>query len=126
VRLPSNLQAREAILEESREITNARQAVEWGMRSIQGAFGRLRLPLSINPKSRQRILIICFRLHQLRVRRVGINQIQSVYDPLWQNSEEQAIEQVSERFTNVNKGSRVSRFNVYADEDGVTRRMTRN
>ncbi|KAG8702647.1 hypothetical protein FRC08_003346 [Ceratobasidium sp. 394] len=32
----------------SNVITSARQAVEWGMRAIQGSFGRLRLPLDAN------------------------------------------------------------------------------
>lgn len=63
---------RENVLEENRELVNARQAAEWGMRAIQGTFGRLRgkLPISRAAERRQ-ILECCFRLHQVRVRRVG-------------------------------------------------------
>jgi hypothetical protein len=47
---------------------------------MQGVFSRLQVPLNINdPMGRQRLLEACVRLHNLRVQRVGINQIRSVY-----------------------------------------------
>ncbi|KAG8713049.1 hypothetical protein FRC08_013759 [Ceratobasidium sp. 394] len=49
-------QAQEAILY-SNAITSARQAAEWGMHALQGAFGRLRMPLDINNPVGRRILI---------------------------------------------------------------------
>lgn len=122
IRLPSNPQRRETILEESRVVTSARQAAEWGMRSIQGSFGRLRLPLSVNQSSRFRLLSLCFRLHQVRVRRVGINQILSVYDPVWQDSMESIVEHVADRFAGTRYPDRVSRFHVTVDNRGITRR----
>ncbi|QRV98736.1 DDE superfamily endonuclease [Ceratobasidium sp. AG-Ba] len=68
----------------SADITSARQAVEWGMRAIQGCFARLRVPLDANDKLARRHLIeVCLRLHNLRTSRVGINQIRTVYIPAW-------------------------------------------
>lgn len=72
------------------EVVSYRQTAEWGMRSIQGSFGRLRLPLSINNiHSRANLLEICFRLHNLRTRRIGQNQIQAVYIPEWRRTTEE-------------------------------------
>lgn len=68
----------------SAEITSARQAVEWGMRAIQGCFARLHVPLDASDKlGRRRLIEVCFRLHNLRTSRVGINQIRTVYVPTW-------------------------------------------
>ena len=111
-------------MEQNREIVNARQAAEWGMRSIQGSFGRLRIPLSITMDHlRCRILLTCFRLHQLRVRLVGINQIQTVYHPLWQQSPEQFLTNLSDDFFEVQRNDRVSRFHLVANmESGILER----
>jgi hypothetical protein len=50
------------------------------MRSLQGSFSRLKLPLpSSNHKSRADIIHLDVRLHQLRCRLVGINQTATVY-----------------------------------------------
>jgi len=52
-----------------RELLSYRQTAEWGMRSIQGSFGRLRLPLQIdNKEERANLLEICFHLHNPRTR----------------------------------------------------------
>ncbi|KAG8681878.1 hypothetical protein FRC09_017169 [Ceratobasidium sp. 395] len=85
--LPADRAERAAVIEYSNKITQARQAVEWGMRSVEGVFRRLRVPLSIHdPAGRQRLLEACIRLHNLRAVCVEINQIRSVYmrerDPL--------------------------------------------
>lgn len=69
-----------------------RQTAEWGMRTLQGSFGRLRIPLDINnPDGRQQLLEVCVRLFNLRARLVGINQIRSVYLPIWQESEDERL-----------------------------------
>lgn len=63
-------------------ITRQRQAVEWGMRSIQSAFQRLRIPLPSDHEQRRKILNVIFRLHNFRVSEVNVSQIRSVYyDP---------------------------------------------
>ncbi|QRW03575.1 DDE superfamily endonuclease [Ceratobasidium sp. AG-Ba] len=78
--LPEDRNERIAAIRYSNRLTQARQPVEWGMRAMQGVFSRLRVPLDINdPVGRQRLLEACVRLHNLRVQRVGINQIRSVY-----------------------------------------------
>ena len=54
------------------------------MWALQGAFGRLRVPLPIEDiLFRQDLLEICIQLHNVRVRCVGINQILNVYQPVW-------------------------------------------
>ncbi|KAG8726441.1 hypothetical protein FRC11_000128 [Ceratobasidium sp. 423] len=70
----------DAQMQESSEVTSARQAVEWGMRAIQGSFSCLYVPMDINQTEKHAILIeTCLRLHNVRTRRVGRNQITSVY-----------------------------------------------
>ena len=72
-----------------RELLSYRQTAEWGMRSIQGSFGQLRLPLPIEDENFRADLLECvFRLHQLRTRKVGYNQIAEVYIPHWRSSAE--------------------------------------
>jgi DDE superfamily endonuclease len=69
------------------EVVSYQQTAEWGMRSIQGSFGWLRLPLSIhNDQQWADLLKICFRLHNLHTWRIGQNQIQSVYMHEWRKT----------------------------------------
>ncbi len=80
----------EAHLELNRELLSYRQTAEWGMRSLQGSFGQLRVPLEVNDNDcRGDLLEICVRLHNLRVRRVGYNQIRTVYMKEWCGDEDQ-------------------------------------
>ena len=68
------------MLAHSRALLSYRQTAEWGMRQLQGSFGRLSHPLDINNQAqRSNILEACFRLHNLKARLVGINQIRNVY-----------------------------------------------
>ncbi|KAG2048889.1 hypothetical protein BDR06DRAFT_984583 [Suillus hirtellus] len=61
------------------------QTAEWGMRAIQGAFGRLHMPLDItNQEAHSNLIEICLRLHNLHAVCVGINQIWTVYMKHWQ------------------------------------------
>ena len=79
-RLPLDEEEQIATLAHSRAILSYRQTAEWGMREIQGSFGRLHLPLDINdPQRRLHLLETCFRLHNLKARLTGINHIRSVY-----------------------------------------------
>ena len=97
-----------------REVISYRQSAEWGMRSIQGSFGRLQLPLSIRSnQQRADLLEVCFRLHNLRTRRIGQNQIQSVYMPEWRKTTQE--EEIWTNFENMLFGDqqeydRVKRF----------------
>ena len=64
----------------NRELLSYRQTAEWSMWSIQGSFGRLRMPLDCNDDVAHGDLIeICLQLHNLRTIKVGINQIHTVY-----------------------------------------------
>jgi len=102
-----------------RELLSYRQTAEWGMRSIQGSFGRLRLPLQINDKNARGDLIeICFRLHNLRTRRIGYNEIEKVYMPEWKKTldDEEIWNHFEEMvFGDQRQKDRVSRFHVHPE-----------
>jgi hypothetical protein len=97
------------------------QTAEWGMRGVQGAFGRLRLPLDIdNAERRANLLETCFRLHNFRTHRVGHNQIHAVYMPLWRQTTDD--EQVwdgfeSMMFSDQRRKDHVTRFHNFAVYD---------
>ena len=67
--------------ENHRSVTSVRQAAEWGMRVLQGGFGRLHQVMSYRPAIREIILVCCFHLLNLRTRAMGINQIRAVFEP---------------------------------------------
>ncbi|KAK0555321.1 hypothetical protein OC846_001749 [Tilletia horrida] len=74
-----------AVLRRWEVITRERQAAEWGMRALRGAFGRLDLRLPVSDEKRFLILSAIIGLHNFRTRIVGLNQIKQVYFPEWQN-----------------------------------------
>jgi DDE superfamily endonuclease len=104
-----------------RELLSYRQTAEWGMRGLQGSFGRLRIPLEIGRQDeRGDLLEICVRLNNLRAELVGINQIRSVYMPLWKQTRED--EEVWGNFENIlfgeqRRSDRVARFHNIAVYD---------
>jgi DDE superfamily endonuclease len=64
----------------SKEIASIRQTLEWGMRCMQASFPRLKDRFYYKEfGERKLILKLCILLHNLRARRVGINQIKNVY-----------------------------------------------
>lgn len=67
-----------------RMVVSVRQAAEWGMRAIQGPFARLKTALPIDNAKRKLILTVIVMLHNLRTRRVGFNQIATVYADAWE------------------------------------------
>ncbi len=71
------------LLLEHKHITSIRQASEWGMHQLQGCFARLKLRLPSTRERRAKIIRLCVMLHNLRVRRVGISQILTVFSPNW-------------------------------------------
>ena len=85
------------------------------MRALQGSFGRLRVPLDINNSpARKRLLEICVRLNNVWVMRVGINQIQSVYMPIWRNSDDDELwnDLGNQIVGNIRRRDRVARFHL--------------
>lgn len=102
----------------NRELLSYRQTAEWAMRGLQGSFGRLRIPLEISRnQERGDLLEICARLNNVRAELVGINQIRSVYMPLWKQTRED--EQMWMGFENMlfseqRRCDRVARFHNIA------------
>jgi DDE superfamily endonuclease len=67
-----------------REATSLRQAAEWGIRAIQGSMPRLKDALHYEEKGeRKRIMKLVPLLYNLRLSRVGLNQIANTYLPHW-------------------------------------------
>lgn len=105
----------------SNELIAFRQTAEWGMRAIQGSFGRLRIPLDVNDDSgRANLMETCFRLHNLRTRRIGFNQIQTVYVPCWRGGQDRddvwdGFETLT--FAEQRLRDRVSRFHLTVQYD---------
>lgn len=60
-------------------ITSLRQSAEWGMRALQGTFGRLKVPQTHHHKKRSRCLLSIALLHNFRTTYVGFNQIATVF-----------------------------------------------
>lgn len=66
-------------MDSHRSVTSVRQAAEWGMRGVQGAFPRLSMRMTTDNRSRHVILEIVFRLFNARTRLMNVNQIKTVY-----------------------------------------------
>lgn len=112
-RLPADSVERKKLLDFDRQLLSYRQTAEWGNRALQGTFGRLRVPLEINYKNRRGDLLeTIVRLYQVRTRRVGINQIRSVYMPIWMENEQDKIWGHFESllFRDQRRNDRVARF----------------
>ena len=99
------------------ELLSYRQTAEWGMRALQGCFGRLRVPLDIgDAQARSDLLEICVRLHNLRAELCNINQIRTVYfndtmeKNIWNHFEAML-------FGDQRKNDRVTRFHTMAVYD---------
>jgi DDE superfamily endonuclease len=60
-----------------------RQASEWGMRALQGTFSRLKSRMTSNSKKRQKIILSIVLLHNYRTHLMGLNQIATVFNPLY-------------------------------------------
>lgn len=105
-------------LKYDRELLSFRQTAEWGMRALQGSFGRLRVPLEVaHREDRADLLEICIRLHNLRARLVGVNEIRTVYFRHWGEDEVtwRAFENML--FADQRRNDRVSRFHIHAVYD---------
>lgn len=113
--LPRDPQARQRIEDYDRQLLSFRQSAEWGMRALQGSFGRLRMPLEVNnAEQRGDLLETCVRLQNLRTELVGINQLRTVYMPIWRENEQ---EEIWKNFENIlygeqRRNDRVSKFHL--------------
>ena len=74
------------------DLVSYRQTAEWGMRALQWSFGCLRIPLEISQNHRHgNLLEVYLWLHNVRTQVVGINQIKSVYEPMWSAGSQEDI-----------------------------------
>jgi hypothetical protein len=74
-----NVDLRKRLVAESNKYVRLRQAVEWGMRSLQGTYSRLTSLLTHDHESRQLLIEGIVLMHNFRTNIVGINQIQTVF-----------------------------------------------
>ena len=77
------------------EATSLRQAAEWGMRAIQGAFPRLKDDILYEScsdgadefpsagRERRIILKLMPMIYNYRLEKVGLNQLRNTYVPEW-------------------------------------------
>jgi len=68
------------------EATSLRQAAEWGMRAIQGAFPRLKdaIRYEVDGGTERKIMLkLVVLLYNYRLEHVGLNQIRNTYVPGW-------------------------------------------
>jgi hypothetical protein len=92
------------------QLGSARQEAEWGIRGIQGSFGRLKMPMSVDDSAyRFRLLEVCCRLHNLRVSLEGIDQIKTVYEEIWKSGGSYT-DFGDKSFRDIQKNDRVWRF----------------
>lgn len=78
-RLPDDPVERSLALRMCRWLIARRQAIEWLNRGLKYGFSRLLNRMSNNEDKRGEILYVIVRLYNLRTRRVGLNQVKSVY-----------------------------------------------
>ena len=69
-KLPADKAERDRRLAFDAALVSYRQSAEWGMRALQGSFGRLRIPLEVENDHRRANLL-------------EIYQLRTVYEPLW-------------------------------------------
>lgn len=109
---PSDIDKCRELILFNEALVSARQAAEWGMRSLQGSFGRLKMPMPASNKVfRHRIIQICCRLHNLRARVEGINQIRTVYGTVWTETGDSAFTGFENlRFRDIRRNNRIRRY----------------
>lgn len=92
-------------------LISTRQAAEWGMRALQGAFGRLKIPMDCNDaEGRGRLIRVCVRIHQLRCRAVGLNQLKEVFINTWKDAETHYEDFGDLLFRDIMSKDRISRY----------------
>ena len=117
-RLPADPIQRAEALAFNRQLLSLRQAAEWGNGMLQRVFGRLRVPLPIRYTRYRAILLeLCFRLFNLRTRRVGLSQIRTVYMPIWQGDDVTWGSFGDVIFADQRRNDQVHWFHLVADGD---------
>jgi hypothetical protein len=70
---------RNAVIQRPNIYTSLRQASEWGMRSLQGGFCRLKARVASDENKRHEVIEAIALLHNFRTHHVGCNQITIVF-----------------------------------------------
>lgn len=100
------------------QLLSYRQTAEWGMRGIQGTFGRLRIPLRINYNNlRADLLESCVRLYNFRTQSIGHNQIRTVYMEVWSAEEQLWLTFENVAFAEQTRNDRVRKFYMIFGDD---------
>jgi hypothetical protein len=73
-------ETRREVLRRHNTYVSLRQSSEWGMRSLQGTFTRMKSRLTSNKTKRKLILTVIILLHNFRTDVVGLNQIATVFN----------------------------------------------
>ena len=71
-------ETRREVLRRHNIYVSLRQSSEWGMRSLQGTFTRMKSRLTSIKRKRKLILSVIILLHNFRTEVVGLNQIATV------------------------------------------------
>ena len=88
------------------------------MRTIQGSFGHLQMPLPIvNTRGRANLIETCIQLSNVRACLVGISQIWEVFMPIWREEDGDVWDSFETMFFGqIRRRDRVSRFHLHVDE----------
>ena len=89
---------RQMLLQRHNMYVSLRQSSEWGMRALQGTFTRLKSRLTSNKLKRKYIIGSILLLHNFRTHYVGLNQIATVFNPLY------------EQYLNIDNYDRIARY----------------
>jgi hypothetical protein len=111
-------EGKRAAVQFDNQLLSCRQAAEWGMQTIQGSFGRLRMPLPVNNvKARANLIETCVRLSNVCTCLVGISQIKNVFMPIWKEEDDGVWDSFETMlFGQIRQKDRVSRFHLQVDE----------
>lgn len=72
---------KDALLTQHAKYISLRQSAEWGMRSLQGTFTRLKSRLTSDKQKRSKLIHCIILLHNFRTHHVGLNEIAEVFNP---------------------------------------------
>ena len=108
----------QAAVQFNNQLLSCRQAAEWGMQTIQGSFGRLRMPLPVNNvKARANLIETCVQLSNVHTRLVGISQIREVFMPIWKEEDGGVWDSFETMFFGqIRQNYCVLRFHLHVDE----------
>ena len=117
MRLPADLVTRTEVLAYDRQLLSFRQSAEWGNGTLQRVFARLQVPLTLKyTRNQVTLLEACIHLCNLRTRHVGLNQIQTVYVPLWKGDNMEVWRSFEDiLFADLRQNDRVRRFHLTSE-----------